>query len=82
MMRTNAGLPNYAAECAMKCADPAFKRFLWEHHGFDISDRERIACQIREFLDVESRSDLNADQLAADRWLSMRASFEAWMIVA
>lgn len=73
---------NYAAECAMKCAEPAFLAFLREQYGFDTSDSERVAVQIRGALLVGSRADLNTDPAAAGRWKDMRASFKAWEIHA
>lgn len=73
---------NFAAECAMKCDDAAFRSFLHEAHGIDTSDRERIAVQVRNLLQVSSRSKLNSDPKAAERWKSLRASFEAWRMVA
>lgn len=70
---------DFAAECAMKCSDRLFRRYLVECHNVpDVSDNERIAVSIRNILRVKSRGELNTDPAAQARWLDFRASFEAW----
>lgn len=70
---------NYAAECAMKCAEPLFIRFLTDRHdlkpdatGDDIKD-----C-VRKALKVKSRKELNSNNAAARRWRDMCNDFELW----
>jgi hypothetical protein len=70
--------PDYAAECAMKCAEPIFIRFLTESHGLETDDAESIKLCVRKALDVASRSELNKDPEAAARWTNLRAAFDAW----
>lgn len=70
---------DFAAEAAMKCDDAAFKVFLKEKHGLERPlTAERAAQKLRTILGITSRSELNKDDAAADRWRSLRASFEAW----
>jgi len=70
---------DYAAECAMKCNDRLFRRYLVECHNVpDVADAERIKISVRNILRVNSRGELNTDPAAAARWLDFRASFEAW----
>lgn len=70
---------DYAAECAMKCDDRLFRRFLVEERGAsDLSDAERVAVSVREVLQIKSRADLNTDPDAAARWIDLRGAFEAW----
>ncbi len=70
---------DYAAECAMKCGDRLFLRFLVEERGAsDVADAERVAVSIREILQIESRAELNSDPAAAARWIDLRGAFEAW----
>jgi hypothetical protein len=71
---------DFAAECAMKCDDPVFRRYLFECHQVDTQDRERIAIRVRSMLAISSRSELNSNPEAAARWKSLRAEFEAWRI--
>ncbi|KOF17857.1 hypothetical protein AC244_15915 [Ensifer adhaerens] len=70
---------NYAAECAMKCKEPAFKKFLEERHGLErpLTD-ERVNTRVRSLLKVSSRSKLNEDAAAAARWRDLRDEFDAW----
>lgn len=70
---------DFAAEAAMKCDDAAFKVFLEEKHGLERPlTADRAAQKLRTILGITSRSELNKDDAAADRWRSLRASFEAW----
>ena len=80
--RARTGEPrpkDHAAECAMKCNDQLFRRFLTEKKGVaDVTDGERIAVSVRQLLRVDKRSELNHDAGARNRWLDLRAEFEAW----
>ena len=70
---------DYAAECAMKCAEPAFQQWMHEVHGLDNAhDATRVANRVRTMLAIQSRAQLNIDQGAADRWRKMVDDFEAW----
>jgi hypothetical protein len=70
---------DYAAECAMKCGDRMFRRFLVERHNVpDVADNERIAVSVRNILRIKSRGELNTDPAAAQRWVDFRAAFEGW----
>ncbi|MDW9588698.1 hypothetical protein GOA80_22020 [Sinorhizobium meliloti] len=70
---------DYAAECAMKCAEPAFKVFLEECHGLSkpLTD-DRAATKVRSILNIGSRAELNNDPAAAERWQKLRGHFDAW----
>ncbi|WP_026616412.1 hypothetical protein [Ensifer aridi] len=70
---------DYAAECAMKCAEPAFKVFLEECHGLTrpLSD-DRVATKVRSILKISSRAELNDDPAAASRWKKLRDHYDAW----
>jgi hypothetical protein len=70
---------DYAAEAAMKCQEPAFKKFLEERHGLErpLTD-ERTAQKLRSLLGVTTRAALNSDAVAAARWKTVRGEFEAW----
>ncbi|WP_322883983.1 hypothetical protein U8C35_12190 [Sinorhizobium medicae] len=69
---------DYAAECAMKCAEPGFKKFLEECHGLakPLTD-DRAATKVRSILSLRSRSELNDDAAAAARWEDLRNAFNA-----
>lgn len=70
---------DFAAECAMKCAEPAFKAFMEEQHGLErpLTD-ERVAQKVRGLLGVTSRAELNNGEQAAQRWKALRGEFDAW----
>lgn len=70
---------DYAAEAAMKCAEPAFKRFLMECHGLQSpATDDRTAQKLRSLLGVTSRRELNESTAAAARWRSLRTAFDGW----
>ncbi len=70
---------DYAAECAMKCAEPAFMRFLIERHDLPPPATDKTAAtRVRSVLAVSSRSQLNTDPAAAARWRGMVQEFDAW----
>jgi hypothetical protein len=70
---------DFAAEAAMKCAEPAFKVFLEERHGLErpLSD-DRAAQRLRSLLGISTRAELNHDDKAAARWRQLRDEFKAW----
>jgi hypothetical protein len=70
---------NYAAECAMKCGEPAFKAFLEQRHGLErpLTD-ERVAQKVRQMLRVQSRKELNDGGRAGEAWRQLRGEFDAW----
>nr|WP_289624621.1 hypothetical protein [Sinorhizobium sp. 7-81] len=70
---------NYAAECAIKCGEPAFKKFLEERQGLErpLTD-DRVETKVRSILKVSSRAELNDDPAAAARWQDLRNAFDAW----
>ncbi|MDI7864339.1 hypothetical protein MRS76_20580 [Rhizobiaceae bacterium n13] len=70
---------DFAANCAMLCAEPAFKKFLEERHGLarPLTD-QKVATRVRSILAVGSRSELNTDPSAAERWKALRADYDAW----
>lgn len=70
---------DFAAECAMKCAEPVFRVFLEDRHGLGrpLTD-ERVAQKVRGLLGVVSRAELNNGDQAAERWKALRGDFETW----
>ena len=70
---------DYAAQTAMLCADPAFKRFMADKHGAEspLTD-ERVATRLRSVLRISSRAELNENEPAAERWKHLFNSFENW----
>lgn len=69
---------DHAAECAMQCGKQAFRVFLRECHGLEAADDERVNACVRSILAIQSRSELNTDENARQRWFSLRAEFKRW----
>jgi len=72
------GAKDYAAECAMKCAEPAFRKFLKECHGLDHTTDDRTAAKVRELLGIASRRLLNTDSRKASLWRKLVNDYEGW----
>jgi len=70
---------NYAAQCAMKCSEPAFKAFIEARHALarPLTD-ERVAARVRSVLAISSRTELNTSSEAAARWRTMVVDFDTW----
>lgn len=75
----SGGGKDYAAEAAMKCAEPGFKKYLEECHGLErpLTD-DRVAARLRHVLGIGSRRELNSDSVAARRWRQLVGDFDAW----
>lgn len=70
-------------QCAMRCGEPAFQKFLSEEHAaFPISDPETAASFVRGHCLVKSRSEIVEGSPAADKWLALDSAFSVWMAVA
>ena len=70
---------DYAAQAAMACSQPAFKRFLMERHGLESpATDERTAQKLRSLLGVTSRRELNHGGAAEAGWKSLYGEFENW----
>lgn len=68
-----------ARDCAILCQRGDFARYLRESHGLDdIADAERVSSRVRSMLAISSRTELNTDPAAADRWRKLKSDFEAW----
>lgn len=70
---------NFAAECAIKCAEPAFKVWLEQVHGLErpLTDK-RVAQKVRSLLGVTSRKELNDGGRAGEAWKALRADVATW----
>ncbi|PRX10274.1 UNVERIFIED_ORG: hypothetical protein BCL66_10465 [Martelella mediterranea] len=80
-LETKGGKPakDYAAEFAMKCADPAFRQFLIERHDLPHAATEQTAAtRLRSVLAIDSRAALNSDPDATSRWRGIVQEFEMW----
>lgn len=69
---------DYAAEAAIKGADPAFRRFLAERHGLTQDREDMAAACLKAALGITSRKQLNTDPAVAARWRAMVRDFAAW----
>ena len=70
--------PNYAAESAMKCEEPTFRRFLQDATKRPVGDKEAAAEALRLLAGVDSRKAFNASHEGAERWVRVRRLFALW----
>jgi hypothetical protein len=71
----------HGSECAMLCAKEAFGRFMAEVHGepIDPKDADAVADAVKRHLKIPSRSVLNTDDAAVERWIKLRNEYQDWM---
>ncbi len=72
---------DYAQQAGMLCNDPKFIRFLIE--GFRLSygqtlDSDGAAKRVREFCQVQSRSEIKPQTSAGTKWELLVSAFRAW----
>ena len=72
-------------KCALTCNKELFWRFMEHKLGyskrqvaFQIANSQECANILRTFLDIGSRSELDRDPLAAERWSILSAEYEHW----
>lgn len=68
----------YARACAILSGKQKFRAYLSAVHGLDASDSERVNTRVRTILNVTSRTELDTDPAATQRWFSLVRDFEAW----
>jgi hypothetical protein len=70
---------DHARDCAIHCGKPMFQKFMFERHGLEhASDPIRMRTRIHSLLAIASRTELNTDDTARNRWLSLRAEYKVW----
>ncbi len=69
-------------QAAMRCAEPAFHRFLEESYADDWQAFEHDPAEVVRFLcGVKSRKDLNVVHAARMIWHALDNEFQLWMKV-
>ena len=77
-LKTKRQGPDYAAECAMKCVEPAFLRYLADCHGLQAPlTPERATTRLKSILAIKSRKELNTNPDKAARWTRLRQHFQS-----
>jgi len=71
-----------AAQCALRCDQPAFQAFLREIYQHSaVRDSDSAAAAVRHICGVKSRSELSADHRRRVLWKQMDDQFQAWKAV-
>jgi hypothetical protein len=69
-----------AQQAALTCQREAFWRFLRESRGArTVNSEEEAAAFVRDFCQVNSRSQLGINAKAQTRWHLLLSSFDDWM---
>jgi hypothetical protein len=71
-------------QAAIRCNEPAFQRFMREVYDSEAhgDDDEDAANAVRHICGVDSRSGLNDNLEAAERWRQLERSYQAWLKAA
>jgi hypothetical protein len=62
-------------QAGMRCEEKAFQTFM------SAKDAEQCARSVRDYCGVDSRSGLNDNPSAAERWRDLDRSYQAWLQV-
>lgn len=65
-------------QAGIRCEEKAFQKFL----GVIPETHEEAATEVRNICGVDSRSGLNDNLKAAERWKRLDRSYQAWLKVA
>lgn len=68
-----------AQQAALKCQDEAFRRFMVDTGHSPSMDESDVAAAVRDACGINSRSVLNTNPSAAERWLTLLREFDVWM---
>lgn len=67
-----------AQQAALRCNEPAFWTFLATRFAVDVIDADRAAEEVRIECDVASRSELNSNKAASERWKALDDAYWGW----
>lgn len=69
-----------SAQCAMRCEDAEFIRYLTATYPHMMkADGYSAAIFVRSYCNVESRAVLNAGGDAADKWMTLERDYQNWL---
>lgn len=68
-----------AQQAGIRCAEPAFWKFLQERGEADVKDSAKAATYVRLACGVHSRAAIMPGTPAADRWTAIDDEYSAWL---
>lgn len=68
----------FAKACAILSGKQPFRHFLTDRYGLEAVDNERVDTKVRFILSIKSRTELDTDPDARERWFSLVRQYEAW----
>lgn len=69
-------------QAAMRCNEPAFRRFLAEQNGItadEVMNSDMAASLVRIACGVETRADIRDEHPSGLRWRALEAEYSVWM---
>ncbi|MBW9062395.1 hypothetical protein JNB71_03590 [Rhizobium herbae] len=69
---------DFAAQAAMLCQSGSFQRFLGTKGG-PVADKQAADTRLKGLLSITSKKQLNDDEAARKRFLSLRGDYDFWM---
>ena len=70
-----------AQRIAILCQDVAFRKFLTEQYKTKVETADQAASFIRGYCDVMSRSEIEHNSEASQKWEQVYSRFRAWMVM-
>jgi hypothetical protein len=68
-----------AQQAGIRCGEPAFQRYLSEHHIDNCPDERTAVAYVHGYCGIDSRSGLNDNPKAAAKWVELDTQFQLWM---
>lgn len=66
-------------QAAIRCTEPAFRKFVSEQTGMRDVSEDDAAAFVRNDCEVHSRAHLDANTAATARWREIDADFQFWL---
>lgn len=68
-----------AQQAGILCADKAFQQFLYELGLLSDKHEEIAKVAVRQYCEVDSRTEIKPGSFAATRWSGLVSDYRAWM---
>ena len=67
-------------QCAMRCNEGSFQRFMAEEYKAMGAEANHVAC-VKQICGIESRSEIGDNNAAGTKWRQLEAEYQTWMQV-
>lgn len=69
---------NHVSAAGMMCRDPAFHQYLMDANNMESCNESDAASMVCTYCQIESRSELNGNELAQSLFDKLQNNFQEW----